>query len=256
MFGRKTPFYCYNMYLTAAVLVSLSLVYMVMVSLLYGYGGGSCVFSPAFYCFGFYFLPPFAFFLLFSFLFRWLSDMDSVLGIRVGGVLLFFTMSCNDPITPKRFYFFFITTPFTSYLWTLIPTFLLPCSPILYILFAAKAAPLPVCLFCDHKRCSNVSFPTSGLGGFLVSIRFSILCSLLYPVPRGTGFSDSHLIPWSMVKDCFNASLSSFSWFWFWGVAIINMSVYFILDSPSIVWIIGLCTTGGFLIFIVPQFQY
>lgn len=206
-----------------------------------------------FYCFGFYFLPPFAFF-LFSFLFRWLSDMDSVLGIRVGGVLLFFTMSCNNPITPKRFYFFyyyfyFLPLDSDSY-------FLLACSPILYILFAAKAAPLPVCLFCDHKRCSNVSFPTSGLGGFLVSIRFSILCSLLYPVPRGTGFSDSHLIPWSMVKDCFNASLSSFSWFWFWGVAIINMSVYFILDSPSIVWIIGLCTTGGFLIFIIPQFQY
>lgn len=163
--------------------------------------------------FTFYPLLPF----LFSFLFRWLSDMDSVLGIRVGGVLLFFTMSCNNPITPKRFYFFFITTPFTSYLWTLIPTFLLPCSPILYILFAAKAASLPGCLFCDHKRCPNVSFPTSGLGGFLFSIRFSILFSLLYPVIPGTGFSDSHLIPWSMVKDCFNTSLSSFSWFWFWG---------------------------------------
>lgn len=96
-----------------------------------------------FYCFGFYFLPPFAFF-LFSFLFRWLSDMDSVLGIRVGGVLLFFTMSCNNPITPKRFYFFyyyfyFLPLDSDSY-------FLLACSPILYILFAAKAAALPVCL--------------------------------------------------------------------------------------------------------------
>jgi len=143
MFGRKTPFYCYNMYLTAAILVSLSLVYMVMVSLLYGYGGGSCVFSPAFLLFWLLLFTPFCLF-LFSFLFRWLSDMDSVLGIRVGGVLLFFTMSCNNPITPKRFYFFyyyfyFLPLDSDSY-------FLLACSPILYILFAAKAATLSVCL--------------------------------------------------------------------------------------------------------------
>ena len=94
----------------------------------------------------------------------------------------------QQPDNPKTVLLFFITTSFTSYLWTLIPTFWLPCSPILYILFAAKAAALLVCLFCDHKRCPNISFPTSGLGGFL----FLILCYLLYPVPPGTGFSDSH----------------------------------------------------------------
>lgn len=52
------------------------------------------------------------------------GSIDSVLGIRVGGVLLFFTMSCNNnPITPKRFYFFYY---YFFYLWTLIPTLLLP----------------------------------------------------------------------------------------------------------------------------------
>lgn len=65
MFGRKTPFYCYNMYLTAAILVSLSLVYMVMVSLLYGYGGGSCVFSPAFLLFWLLLFTPFCLFFIF-----------------------------------------------------------------------------------------------------------------------------------------------------------------------------------------------
>lgn len=202
-----------------------------------------------FYCFGFYFLPPFAFF-LFSFLFRWLSDMDSVLGIRVGGVLLFFTMSCNNPITPKRFYFFFFTT-FTSYLWTLVPIFYLLALP--YSIFYSLPRQPPSLYVCLRSQTVSKCFffnVWSGRVPVLESL-FSALSS-----SSGTGFSDSHPIPWSMVKDCFNTSLSSSSWFWFWGLAIINMCVYFILDSPSIVWIIGLCTTGGFLIFIIPQFQY
>ena len=160
----------------------------------------------------------------------------------------------QQPDNPKTvllfFYYFFYFLPLDSDSY-----FLLPCSPIFYILFAARAVALPVCL----------SAITNGVQMFLFQLvwagscspfdsRFSIRCSLLYPVPW-TGFSDSHLIPWSMVKHCFNF-LSSFSWFWFWGLAIINMCVYFILDSPSIVWIIGLCTTGGCLIFIIPQFQY
>lgn len=151
-------------------------------------------------------------------------------------------MSCNNPITPKRFYFFFYYYFFD---------FLALLYSILYSLPRQR----PSLYVCPRSQTVSQSFlfPTSGLGGFL----FSILCSLFYPVPGGTGFSDSHLIPWSMVKDCFNASFFlPLSWVWFWGLAIINMCVYFILDSPSIVWIIGLCTTGGFLVFIIPQFQY
>jgi hypothetical protein len=84
MFGRKTPFHCYNMYLTAALF--LSLVYMVMVSLLYGllWRWLFCLFV-----FTICFLPL----SFLSFLFG--GSIDSVLGIRVGGVLLFFTMSCK-----------------------------------------------------------------------------------------------------------------------------------------------------------------
>lgn len=92
MFGRKTPFYCYNMYLTAAVLVSLSLVYMVMVSLLYGYGGGSCVFSPAFYCFSSYFLPPFAFY---YFLSSFGGSLIWILFWESGWVAFFYSSRCH-----------------------------------------------------------------------------------------------------------------------------------------------------------------
>ncbi|CAG8180587.1 unnamed protein product, partial [Penicillium nalgiovense] len=69
----------------------LSLVYMVMVSLLYGLLRRWLFvffFFFAFYCFAFT-LPPLFVFSLFG------GSIDSVLGIRVGGVLLFFTMSCK-----------------------------------------------------------------------------------------------------------------------------------------------------------------
>lgn len=164
MFGRKTPFYCYNMYLTAAILVSLSLVYMVMVSLLYGYGGGSSSFFPAFYRFGFYFLPPFALFVLFSFggSLIWILFWES--GWR--SFILHDVM--QQPDNPKTVLLFFITTSLTSLLS--------------YTLSSIRCqGGGPPCMFvCDHKRCPKVFF-FQHLVWAGSSSRFSVLCSIQFP---------------------------------------------------------------------------
>lgn len=175
MFGRKTPFYCHNMYLTAAILVSLSLVYMVMVSLLLWLRRWLLCFFLLFTVLAFTFYPLLLFL---YFLFRWLSDMDSVLGIRVGGVLLFFTMLCNNPITPKRFYFFFY------YFFYFLPLdsdsyFLLPCSPILYFYSLPGQWPsLYVCLRSQTVSKCFFSNVWSGQGLVLHSILDSLFSAL------------------------------------------------------------------------------
>jgi small-conductance mechanosensitive channel len=163
MFGRKTPFHWLQyMYLTAAPF--LSLVYMVMVSLLYGLLRRwlFCLFSFAFYSFAFTLPPSFVFFFSVALL---------ILFWESGWVAFFYSSRCHakQPDNPKTVLFFY----YYFYLWTLIPTFLLPCS-LLYIYLLPR--PLYVCL---QSRCPMVSFP-SGLGGFLF-----FLYSLFYSVSRG-----------------------------------------------------------------------
>lgn len=142
-------------------------------SCLYGYGlfalwsvtaVALCLFLlfPCFF-FGFYFTP-----IAISFSFGGSLIFDSVLGIRVGGVLLFFTMSCNNPITPKRFYSFYYY--FTSYLGTLIPTFYFLALSILDIdLLPRQRHSLYVCLL-RLQTVSNGFFSNVLYGRFLFYI--------------------------------------------------------------------------------------
>lgn len=108
--------------------------------------------------------------------------MDSVLGIRVGGVLLFFTMLCNNPITPKRFYFFFITS-FTSYLWTLIPTFYSLALP--YSIFYSLPGQWPSLYVCLRSQTVSKCFFSNWSGQVLVlhsilDSPFAVLCSIQF----------------------------------------------------------------------------
>lgn len=246
MFGRKTPFHCYNMYLTAAVLVSCVLsIWLWSLCFMVCYGGGSLSFSPFSLFFFWLLLYPYCY----IFLFRWLSDIWFCSGNPGGWRSFILHDVMQQPDNPKTVLLFLLLLYFLP--WDSDSYLLLPCSLHTWYWFAAKAAALPVCLS---------SAITNGVQWFLFQRLVRQIPVLYSPAPWGQTLviPISFHGPWS--KDCFNTSFPSFlgycgaSFGYYQYVHVLH--TWIPVSLSSIVWIIGMCTCGGCLIFIIPQFQY